>query len=338
MCTAHKNHLAIQRKDKTLIEKNTVFILGAGASVPYGYPTGFQLGQEIKAYLGNMHIDRQSWDNEQKNLFDVFNELGYELEQLEEFYKCFLGAATYSVDKFLEKRPDHEELGKLLIAYVLKRKEDSYKLFINLRESNWYAELFNRLDVTVDNIQNYRVSFVTFNYDRSLEVFLHSILESRTMEGSEAVVESLESIPIVHVYGSLGNLPWTKGNGVAYDHSVLPKQLKCLAEGIDIMSSERDSSQWKIAHELLFNATYIYFMGFGYDETNLRRLKIRDFMKEKTIKGTAVGIEPSRRSEIINFFNLGEVTSYGVVVGSYIKLADEKTGLQEFLNSVVVFQ
>jgi len=178
----------------TLTEENTVFILGAGASAPYGYPTGFQLSQDIKISLQNMHSDKQSWQSEQKKLFAVFNELGYGLEQLQQFYRCFLGAAAYSVDKFLERRPDHKELGKLLIAYVLKSKEDSHKLLIKLQEDNWYAELFNRLDVTVDNIAHCRISFLTFNYDRSLEVFLHSILESRTTKSSEAVIAALASL------------------------------------------------------------------------------------------------------------------------------------------------
>lgn len=322
----------------TLTEENTVFILGAGASAPYGYPTGYQLSQEIKISLQNMHNDKQSCQQEQKTLFDVFSELGYGLEQLQQFYRCFLGAAAYSVDKFLERRPDHKELGKLLIAYVLKRKEHSHKLLIKLQEDNWYAELFNRLDVTVDNIAHCRISFLTFNYDRSLEVFLHSILESRTTKSSEDVITAMSSIPIVHVYGSLGNLPWTKSNGIGYDYNVLPDQLKSMAEGIHIMSSERETVQWKRAHELLFNATYIYFIGFGYDETNLRRLKIRDCMKDKTIKGTAVGIKHSRRSEIINFFDLGETDPYGGVMGPYIQLADEKTNIMQFLDSTVVLR
>jgi hypothetical protein len=320
-----------------LAEENTLFILGAGASVPYGYPTGFQLSQEIKSCLQNIHIDRQSWQPQQENLFDVLNKLGYKVEQLEQFYRCFLGAAVYSVDKFLEKRPDHQDLGKLLIAYVLKRKEDSHRLFIKLQEDNWYVELFNRLDVTVNNIADCRISFLTFNYDRSLEVFLHSILESRTTKTSEAVIGAMASLPIVHVYGGLGNLPWTKSNGIAYDYNILPDQLKSMAEGIDIMSSERDSVQWERAHDLILNSTYIYFIGFGYDETNLSRLKIRDCMKEKTIKGTAAGIKHSRRSEITNFFDLGERNVYDRM-GSYIELADEKTSIMEFLDSTVVFQ
>ena len=142
----------------------------------------------------------------------------------------------------------------------------------------------------------------------------------------------------LHVYGGLGNLTWTKSNEIAYDYNVLPDQLRSMAEGIDIMSSERESVQWKRAHERLFNATYIYFIGFGYDETNLRRLKIRDCMKGKTIKGTALGIKRSRRSEITNFFDLGERDACGGVMGSYIELADEKTGIMEFLNSAVVLQ
>ena len=318
-----------------MIEKNTVFILGAGASVTYGYPTGFQLSQEIKVSLQNINTRLPEI---QEGLLPMFNKLGYDIKELTEFYKCFLGAATDSVDKFLENRPDFEMLGKLLIAYFLKRKENSHQLFIGLQESNWYALLFNKLDITVDNIKNYNISFITFNYDRSLEFFLNSFLKNRTTKNSEFVFEVMECFPIVHVYGSLGNLPWKDANGIEYDYHVDHSQLKRMAGGIDIMSSERDSSQLKRAYELLFNASYIYFIGFGYDETNLRRLKIQDCMKDKTIKGTSVGIQESRRSEIFNFFDLGLRDIYKGTSGPCIRLADEKTDIIEFLNSYVFFQ
>ena len=131
-----------------LTEKNTVFILGAGASVPYGYPTGFDLSQQIKGYLGNLVTESLGMH---EHLAPMLRELGHGIKELKEFYECFFGAATYSIDKFLENRPDFGMLGKLLIAYFLKVKEGPNLIFNRLRENNWYAELFNRLDVTVDN-------------------------------------------------------------------------------------------------------------------------------------------------------------------------------------------
>jgi len=310
-----------------LITKNTVFILGAGASVPYGYPTGFNLSQEIKISLQNVNTGIPEI---REDLLPLFNELGYGTKELMEFYECFLNAATYSVDKFLENRPDFEVLGKLLIAYFLKRKENSHQLFIGLRESNWYAELFNRLDVIIYNIKNYKISFITFNYDRSLEFFLHSFLKNRTTRNSKDILDALSCIPIVHVYGSLGNLPWEQDNGIDYDYKVNPSQIKRMAEGIDIMSGEKDSVQLKRAQKLLLNSHYIYFIGFGYDKTNLRRLKIHDLTNvTEVIKGTSIGIDQSRQREIYDFLHIG---SYPVFI------ADNQTEIMEFLENFVIFQ
>ena len=183
--------------------------------------------------------------------------------------------------------------------------------------------------------KNYNISFITFNYDRSLEFFLHSFPKNRTTKNSRFVFEAMECFPIVHVYGSLANLPWKDTNAIEYDCHVDPGQLKRMAENIDIKTSDNDSSQLKRAQGLISDSNYIYFIGFGYDETNLNRLKIRDCMKEKTIKGTAVGIKQSRRSEILNFFGLGLRDIYEGPSGPCIVLADEKTDIIEFLNSHV---
>ena len=47
-----------------MIDKQTVFILGAGASAPYGYPTGKQLRQQI---IDNLDINRKKVDMVQFN-------------------------------------------------------------------------------------------------------------------------------------------------------------------------------------------------------------------------------------------------------------------------------
>jgi hypothetical protein len=295
------------------------------------------LAEEIKGLLQSVQRTQDSWDDKGRQLATVFELLGYELRLLEQFYDCFVRAATYSIDKFLENRPDLLNLGKLLIAYVLKQKENWLKLFIGLRKDNWYAELFNRLDLTVDNAAKSGISFITFNYDRSLTVFLHSALKNRTTKSTEAVLDALNAIPVVHVYGTLGNLPWSQQGGIPYDHFVAAEQLKRMGSQIDIMSAEAHAERWAEAHGLLAEATHIYFLGFGYDRVNLERLAIQEFTTNRDVRGTAFGIAGSRLLELQKFFGYGRRTSSGGLTQAAIRLTSAKTGIMEFLDEAVLF-
>lgn len=89
----------------------TVFVLGAGASYPYGFPTGEGLVNDIVAlaseeqtrddFLYNDCVDR-----------DVLR-----------FAKDLADSDTPSVDSFLEHRPDFLKIGKLAICLSLIPKE-----------------------------------------------------------------------------------------------------------------------------------------------------------------------------------------------------------------------
>ena len=64
-------------------------------------------------------------------------------------------------------------VGKLAIAYCLMLFEDETKLYQpdgDLRGGNWYAYLVGKLDLTFEEFGNNKLSIVTFNYDRSLEL------------------------------------------------------------------------------------------------------------------------------------------------------------------------
>ncbi|MDP8212247.1 MAG: hypothetical protein P9X22_03015 [Candidatus Zapsychrus exili] len=135
--------------------EKTVFILGAGASVPYSYPTGFRLNEEIKSLLANFPESPQHCSKEMLEHFIFFNKLGYKPNDLKNFDEALRDSARYSIDKFLEKRKDCLELGKILIAYVLKKKEFKHLLSIDLDSKNWYAKLFDMLDTSVDNIDKH---------------------------------------------------------------------------------------------------------------------------------------------------------------------------------------
>jgi hypothetical protein len=328
-----------------MIKTNSVFILGAGASVPYGYPTGFELVQEIKTFLSNFPFDPRIAPKDMLETHMFFKQLVNSLSELDEFYNALLKASTYSIDKFLENRPDYLELGKLLITYILKKKENEHRLFIGLKESNWLAELFNRIDANEDNIPKNRISFITFNYDRSLEFFIYNLLKSRSTKGGGGILKLLSNIPIVHVYGSLGCFPWEDSSGIPYSWEFKPKDIRRMANNIQIMSDEVETEELKTAHILLNSARNIHFIGFGYDYSNMQRLKIVDFASKKNINGTALKIPETRRKEIETFFNcdvsidpVNNKKSYSVFPDRKIFLAGDNEDIMHFLDNYVSFE
>lgn len=328
-----------------MIKTDTVFILGAGASSPYGYPTGFELVQEIKIFLKNFPFDPREIPKDKLEIHKFFKQLVNPLSELSNFYDALLRTATYSIDKFLENRPDYLELGKLLIAYMLKQKENEYRLFTELKEKNWYAELFNRIDANIENIFENRISFITFNYDRSLEFFLYSMLKNRTTKKEKDVLKAFNAIPIVHIYGTLGCFPWSNSNnGISYSYKFSSDDIKMMATNIQIMNNERETDELRNAQKLLSNAKNIYFLGFGYDFINMKRLKILKYARKKNINGTAKGIPPTQRKEIEGYFHFDiqhdqrkNATVYTKIDNRSIILANEDEGIMGFLNRYVDF-
>ena len=131
-----------------MITKKTVFILGAGTSIPYGYPSGRELLEVIVPPPATPGSSRSSLEK----------------------------SSLPSVDFFLEKQPDFINLGKVSIATIIMSLEDPKKLYnFKLREKGIYHYLYNQMVSGCKEISefgNNKISFITFNYDRSLESFL----------------------------------------------------------------------------------------------------------------------------------------------------------------------
>src|SRR5690349_21098337 len=92
-------------------EKQIVFVLGAGASIPYGYPSGPQLLQYI---LGIQKID---------GLLEHLQQLGFGAGLIEHFQTELEESQWPSIDAFLEHRNELREVGKAAIAGIILQRE-----------------------------------------------------------------------------------------------------------------------------------------------------------------------------------------------------------------------
>ena len=100
------------------------------------------------------------------------------------FASRFRKSSNKSIDLFLARNPSLVTVGKLAISLEILKSEiaSKFREEIDNPALDWYSYLFDRftdtfLDKDKFTISDNKVSFITFNYDRSLE---HFLIESLT--------------------------------------------------------------------------------------------------------------------------------------------------------------
>ena len=257
-----------------MITKRTVFVLGAGASQPFGFPTGIELARELSTRFGQrIYVEQLA-----EKLHPKFS-----MKELINFRDEFYYSGRNSVDAFLEHRDDLVEIGKYATAALLIAKENSDRLF-SYDHQNWLRFIYGRMQSSFENFAANRISFVTFNYDRSVEHFLFTALKNSFGHRREDEIAMIfDSIPVIHLHGSLGPLPWQSDNGRSFNIKVNRAGLEIAASSIKIIHEDikdgRDAD-FRLAKHLMHEADHIYFLGFGFNPTNNERLAIRHLRKE----------------------------------------------------------
>ena len=245
-----------------MVSNPTVLILGAGASIDYGFP----LGRGLRDLVCSIKDDAKA---------AVIQSAGYTLDLLFEFVGALRHSGFTSVDWFLEERPEYIDIGKAAIATSLIPFENPDKLFPpSAPQKHWYELLLNVLDQPIGNFDSNNLSVVTFNYDRSLEHYLFTTLRERYRSDDRAV-EAMNRFPIVHVHGSLGELLPLASHGREYKPELNPETIQIAASDIIIVGeASGETAEFEKARSLLREARRIIFLGFGYHPESVKRLDI----------------------------------------------------------------
>lgn len=281
-----------------MISIPTVLVLGAGASFPYGYPSGSQLIDNIIQRLGG----RGTYT---PNYFAELLELKFPEEHIHDFITHLRRSKVRSIDDFLDHRKEFREIGKIAIAQAIIGCEQGNPeidpLFNvstgapNSLLERWYPLLLDAMSCSADTLCDNRLSIVTFNYDRSLEHFLHlSWISKYGPAASPKIIAAIKHLNIVHVHGKLGDLPWEGGkNPRDYGTRKNLEELKNSGELISILyEGDRQSAEFERARERLEQAERVLFLGFGYHKSNLKRLGVRNLdPNRKYILGTRYQVE-----------------------------------------------
>lgn len=261
-----------------MIKKRTVLILGAGASGHLDYPIGLQLLNQV--------VKTPNPQNEEALQFK------YRLSR----------SGYYSVDAFLEQNREFLVIGKLLIADCLKRREVPDHLFAP-HDPGWYQYFFNcLLGTSPDAIADNPVTVITFNYDRSLEFYLHESIANRYKASSVVALALLRTIPIIHVHGILGEYP-----EVPYSPQADGDTLKSISEKIQIVHELTDNTndfcntEFRKAHDALASAERIFFLGFGFHEDNVRRFSFftPEVFEKREVFATLHGLGPIQQRSLM---------------------------------------
>jgi len=254
-----------------MITRPTVLVLGAGASVDYGFPTGTQLLQEICANTkpGNC-------------LFNfLFEEMLIPEPEITEFVTALEKSQAPSVDVFLEYRTQFEKIGKVAIASTLIPHETNERFVSSDKNGEgWYSYLF-KLMIEGGRFENNTLSVITFNYDRSLEAFfLFALCNLYGIKETEAE-QWLSFIPIVHLHGSLGDKLWKSALDPqrAYQPDLTPAWVNDAADHIKIVHEKQSEKEFERATKLLYQAEEVIFLGFGFLQVNIQRLGVKNVAK-----------------------------------------------------------
>lgn len=301
-----------------MIKQKTVFILGAGASKPYGYPTG----EQLRNYICD-DIIRDS-----VNVFKYERNSPY-ITKSNELIQNFKKSTNKSIDLFLTRNRQFEKLGKIFIAFsIIKSEMESQTPEQIDNTEDWFSELFDRstdelIDpMSVNRFSENNFSFITFNYDRSLEHFLFQALHnSFTNTKASEIAKILLQVPIIHVYGKLVDLPWEdKESYVSYQEIDL-NDTNHFAKNINVIYSKRiDEERLSKAKSYIKNADRIFFLGFGFAPENMNILGIPDSLdRNKQIYATAYKYKDMEINNLIDQFrnnkneklNNLQIESYG---------------------------
>jgi hypothetical protein len=303
-----------------MIDKRTVFVLGAGASCPYGYPSGAQLRKQIclerheyLVYLEHSypkHVDR----NERWESFQAF---------ADKFFK----SSTESIDLFMARNPHLAQDGKYIIAFeMFDAERKSHFREQAVEGQDWYSYLFRRLTKGVvsegelSELPWEMVVFITFNYDRSLEYFFYESLRNSFLNFPEyELFALLKRIMVTHVYGQIAQLKWQNpfADYVDYASQMRESLLQKAASSIKTIYEEKESPELKEAHRLLESAERIFFLGFGYAPENMEVLKLPELIPPGCeVYGTAFNMMEKEVEDILHTVRSGTKPDPNVPVPS----------------------
>lgn len=277
-----------------MIRTKTTLIVGAGASQEIHLPSGPDLlDRTAQAYdfyrFGGEQMTKDS-SMLLRHLGKLAERPGNTQEKLFAATERLRIAARMSslIDTAIEQNDDNPLVsvcGKLAIAHFICQGEARSNLRpapknpgeLPLQAGDfWLLELGKLMTAGVPRSRVHQcfenLTIVSFNYDRAIEHFLpYALITAYGMTLLEAQRIVSEHLKIVHPYGTIGRLPWQKGEGPdvewgnenPWNMNSLLNQIRTPSE---LMANMRAVTELRNA---MIKSQRIVFMGFGYHPQNI---------------------------------------------------------------------
>jgi len=269
-----------------MLKMPTVFVVGAGASYPYGLPLGVDLIRQGKQLTHEL----------MPALVEVSEQSGSDVAAFCRRLERYPGD---SIDRFLENNTDLRDLGHLLIAILMGRAIDRLSRE-NIKQTpgeDWMMRVFSAMARGTRNAAEFhesaqQVCFVTFNFDSLIESRARTVLPRFWVpDNSEA-----PTLDVIHVHGRLPE-------PVSLDRAS-PWMSKA-AKAVKVIHDELDHGVVEAAQNRIRAAKVVCFLGFDYAPENLKTLGVPDVIRSPdSLFGSAKNLSAGKVAEVRRLFGV----------------------------------
>lgn len=271
-----------------MITTPTVLVLGAGASIDYGFPSGRDLLRKIIDQVRPSHP-----------IGKCLEQQGHSADECEALWLALKNAGLLSVDEFLGRRKDLIPIGKAAIAAALIPCEMPDRIHAHGDETTWLYILSRALSApSAEAWRQNKLTIVTFNYDRVVEHFLHTaLIHQYNISDVDAAKLLVRTIRVVHVHGQLGSFPGLDPTpSRPFTGAATLDNVRIAAAAIRIVhEGALQDDDFVNARQLIDNAKRVVFLGFGYGAENTYRLQLSDTLTDKAVFASSYGMTEEER-------------------------------------------
>lgn len=279
-----------------MLRTRTTLIVGAGASAELQFPTNAELlARIIQGYdFKRTNSETSTRDGQLllRNIYKLAEKMNKKVEDVAAAAErlrnaCRLGR---SIDTVLEQY-DHDPLvvacGKLAITFFMGQAESRSNLKDIPRVEGelplqgkiaeyWIYQLGQLITSGVPRSKIgqtlEQLTIINFNYDRSVEHFLpYALVMAYGIELREAQQVIAEKLDIVHPHGSIGRLPWQKGDAPQAEWGVeQPWNIHAIAAQLKSLNERSaDRNALRDIRLSVASAKRLVFLGFGFQPQNV---------------------------------------------------------------------
>lgn len=278
--------------------KNTIYVIGAGASYELDLPVGNKLKEDISQIL-YMKFQHGSFIDGNSDLYQALrhhtgndnNETNLYLTECRHISDNM--PLAISIDNFIDSERGNDKLalcGKMAIVDAILAAEKKSKLYfdryssetkINFPslENTWYLSFFRTLteNCRVEDLSKRfsTITLVIFNYDRCIEHFLINALMGYYRLPENEAAEIVSNLIIIHPYGTVGSLPWqdqTSSTRMEYGGNIQAFQLVEYSQRIRTFTEGAHSEQMNQLRNNMNDTERLVFLGFAFHRLNMELL------------------------------------------------------------------